>query len=74
MSPIDSALWKCIASLWPKLRDNKFMGVGKDGNILFWDDKWLYEDTRLRDMVDMVPEDIHTWRLCEVNTNGLSEI
>lgn len=53
LSPIDSAFWKSIVSLWPKFQDYKFWGVGNGANILFGDAKWLDS----------------TWRLCDVNTN-----
>ncbi|MCH84271.1 RNA-directed DNA polymerase (Reverse transcriptase), partial [Trifolium medium] len=65
----DSNLWKTIADLWPRLIEHEYWAVGNGSSINFWTDKWLDDNTRIGDLVSVIPEEARGWKVSDVVTN-----
>ncbi|PNY01940.1 ribonuclease H [Trifolium pratense] len=65
----DSNLWKTIADLWPILIEHEYWAVGNGSSINFWTDKWLDDNTRIGDLVSVIPEEARGWKVSDVVTN-----
>lgn len=45
----DSYLWKSLQPFWPILLQNMVISLGDGSNTLFWQDRWLGDETSLSD-------------------------
>ncbi|MCH86180.1 RNA-directed DNA polymerase (Reverse transcriptase) [Trifolium medium] len=62
-SPNDSALWKAIVRLWPKMEEFRCWNIGDGSRVNFWKDKWIDGQLRLIDVGANVPPEARDWKL-----------
>jgi ribonuclease HI len=65
----DSALWKAIVRLWPKLEEFRCWNIGDGSQINFWTDKWIDGQLRLIDVGVNVPQENRDWKLKDIVNN-----
>jgi hypothetical protein len=65
-TPNDSSLRKAIAKSWPKLEKHRCWAVGDGQKVSLWDDVWLSENQRLKDLDIVIPTDVRKWKLKDI--------
>lgn len=62
----DSSLWKCIAANWDIMLDNIFWSIGNGSSISVWDDSWIASSLKLRNVVQMIPNELTQLRVADL--------